>query len=549
MTRLSSQQVMWGLFLSLGGLALMTLLSDPAFAQAAPTSQNFACNNGTASGSLIADSSSCPSQLKWDNIFSFLVCNIESMTSQIFGNMYCGVLKELQPAVKAALTLSVVLFGVGFTIGVIPATGREFITFLLKLAFIWAFATQAEYMIGYGYNFLVTGLREGTSVALSSIMPPNPDGTPADTAADMYGFLDRALYKIIGFASVTAGQEWGADMCQNAIFAALAIMAVAFPPIFLLSIMLFCKIIMVFLRACFGYLFSIVGIAFLMTLSPIFLSFALFKPTRSWFDKYLGYLASFTLQMVIVFTFIAMIISMNPSGLVGSMTKLVMPVQETQETAGWRWPWEYCTLCKFEIVEGGTVAADGTVTGGTVKDMSADVQINPATDALRCKTPQEPFRVLQAATPEVASDDVNVLMKFSGTAILSLIILAYIVDQLLFYVPSLAWRLASAMSSGVYAPQIAGGQGQGGPSVTSGPLELLETTGEGFYRGYAGSLRDEQGRNRPDANIFTATDQGMQEAGRSLLFGYESGGGRHDPGLVNGFLRFMVNPNGTESAD
>lgn len=544
--RFTPQQLLWAMFTAFGGVGLMMVLSDPAFAQAAPTSANFSCVAGKASGQLIATAASCPVKLEWTNIFSFLVCHIETMTSQIFGNIYCGVILELQPAVKAVLTLAVVTFGVGFTIGVIPATGREFMVFLLKIVFVWAFATQADYMIGYGYNFLVGGLREGTVIAISGIIPPTATGAPVNTTADVYKFLDDIFHTLISFGTATAGKDGGvADRCDNALFAALAIMAVAFPPLFMLSLLLFFKMIMVFLRACFGYMFSIVGIAFLMTLSPIFLSFSLFKQTRSWFDKYLGYLASFTLQMVIVFTFIAMMFSLAPTRIMSSFSELIVPVAETPETASWRWPWEYCTLCKFDVVELTVDPSTGAKTP-RVRDMQTE-KFNLGSDKLKCKvgasTDIKEFRALQ--TSDYNTNDVKLLMEFTGSAILSLIVLAYVLDQLLHYVPSLAWRLASGMSSGVYAPQIGGGAGQG-PGISTGPLELFDTAGEGFYRGYTAKV-DAQG-NAVSGDIFSSTQRGMADAGNSFLFGYETNQ-KHDPGLVNSFMRFFVNPTGTDAKD
>lgn len=539
--RFTPQQIMWGMFLLFGGMAVMYLLTDPAFAVsgvASPRTQSFSCSGGKASGSLIASAADCPKKLAWDNIFSYLVCNIEVISSQLFGNLYCGMITELTPVVKAALTLAVVFFGVGFTIGVIPATGREFITFLLKIAFIWAFATQAEYMIGYGFNFLLAGLRDGTVIAMSSIMPKGPTGVTASTAGDMYKVLDAGLLKLVGFATATAGDEWGAgtDPCKNAIFAALAIMSVAFPPIFLLSILLLAKIIMVFLRSCFGYMFSLVGLAFLMILAPIFLSFALFKPTRYMFDKWLGYLCSFTLQMVIIFTFIAMIISMNPSKLIGSLTSIIVPVQESYQTSTWRWPWQYCTLCAFEVVEGATMVG-GVAVGGTPKDLSTPgVTIDPATDLLRCipGAGDQSYRVLNSMMPDAIESHNNTLMEFAGTAILSLIILAYIIDQMLHYVPSIAWRLAGSLTSGVYAPQFVGGGYTQTGTVNAGPLEYLETAGNGFYRGFTNA----------NADGLSSAAAGIEQAGRSLMVGTEQ-----DPGLADSFVRFFINPTRTNSND
>jgi hypothetical protein len=510
-------------------IALWLLLRDSALAQGAPASQSFHCSGTTASGDLIASAASCPSVLNKSNVFSFLICHVEAITSQIFGNIYCGVITKLKPAISAVLTLAVIFFGIGFTIGVIPATGREAMLLLLKIAFVWAFATEADYMIGYGYNFFVAGLRDGTAIAVSALFTNTPPSSGTGVAA-MYGQMDGILVKIFSFITDSAGVAWGSpgsNPCKNAIFAAIAVMGIAFPPLFLISLLLFAKIIMVFLRACFGYMFSIVGIAFLMTLSPIFLSMALFKQTRSHFDKYLGYLASFSLQMVIIFSFLATILSMNVSSLTNSFVDLVVPVQETPTSAAMRWPWQYCTLCKFEIRD----------SNGNVKDLTKQ-SIDIATDKANCKVPgstdpKDQFTILQTVTPDTSTKDINILMQFTGTAILSLLILAFVVNRLLDYAPTIAWRLASGITGGglvLNAPQIGGGSG-GGTSISIGPIRYMETAGEGFVRGFTTRTDDGKG------NSLSGVAAGNAEAGRSLLFGY----GR-DEGLVQGFTQFFINP-------
>jgi hypothetical protein len=394
---------------------------------------------------------------------------------------------------------------------------------MLKIALVWVFATQAEYMIGYGYNLLIAGLRDGTSAAISGIVSGGSGGLGG--VASMYAQLDEVMAKIIGLVTNTAGAAWnnatGANPCKNAIFAAIVVMGIAFPPLFIISVFLFAKIIMVFLRACFGYMFSIVGIAFLLTLSPIFLSMSLFKQTRPHFDKYLGYLVSFTMQIVIVFSFLAFVLSMDVSNLTNSITDLVVPVQETPSSDAMRWPWQYCTLCKFKIVDQNGVEKDLSTTPIDIRNDRA-VCRNP-----NSQNPADRFTILQTVTPATDSADVNMLMQFTGTAIISLLILAYIVERLLDNAPAIAWRLASGLSGGIYAPQIGGEGGRGGTAVTFGPLEYMETAGEGFVRGFgAGS------------NTISGVAGGMQEATRSLILGGRGGEG----GLVNGFMRFMINP-------
>lgn len=536
--RITHQQLLWAMFLTLGGLAFLMLMSDPAFAIGAPTSQNFSCYDGKAEGDLIASADGCPARLTYNNIFSFLVCHVETMSSQVFGNMYCGVIVDLIPAIQAVLTLAVVTFGVAFTIGVIPATGREAMVFLLRLAFVLAFATQAEYMIGYGYNFFITGLREGTVIAISGIVE-DADGNPIDSTADVYGFLDDMMGKMVGFATASSGEEWADNNnpCKNALFAMVAIMAIAFPPLFLLAGLFFIKMVMFMLRAIFGYMFSIVGIAFMMTLAPIFLSMALFKETRKWFDKYLGYLASFTLQMVIIFTFIAFIFALKPFSLLDNLASLVVKNEQVIETDTFRWPWQYCTLCKFDIITGGTLEEDGTVSGGSIKP--ANQATNPATDLFRCADESQtftaegkepvttPYTILNASNPGALEDgSANKILEMAGTTLFGLVILIYVIDRLMDYVPSIAWRLASSLSGSAYAPQVVGGGGQA-PSVSNTAFDIAEKAGEGFYSSYVDEMRK-------GTNSITAAGAGLKGAQSGL-----------QNGLTSSLSEFFFNPTRT----
>src|SRR5690606_29030122 len=104
--------------------------ANHAFAQADGVAGNFSCMGGQAMGTLYSPGFSCPTTLEFDNLFSFLVCNMEELSSNLLGHMFCGMTYMLEPAVTAAVTLAAIFFGIGFTIGVIPATAREFQAFL-----------------------------------------------------------------------------------------------------------------------------------------------------------------------------------------------------------------------------------------------------------------------------------------------------------------------------------------------------------------------------------------------------------------------------------
>lgn len=513
--------------------------------------EGYSCSGGQATGKLFNSNQSCPTTLTFRNIFSFFVCNMEQLSSNLMGNMYCGMVTNLTPMVMAVLTLAVMVFGAGFTIGVIPATAREFQKFLIKVAFVYVFATQAEYLVGFGYRFLVEGAREGIAASLRGVYLNSGDTITG--SASVYDQLDRFLGRTMQFATDYIGANWDSNSgtenatnnpCRNAIFAVLAIMAVAFPPLFFLGLLIIVKVAVTFIRGVFGYVYAIIGIAFLLTLAPFFLSFYLFQATRPYFDKWLGYLVSFTLQMVIVFAFLSFIVTIDVRNLSGSLTEIIVPVQETQETTSLRFPWRYCTLCEFEVVTRDDAGTETVIPEDDYEDFLGRGE-------LRCKTPQRPIRALSAVTPAEgkATPDrsvQNALLKFAFTGLLSLFILAYIIDSLLSFVPYLAQKLSGGLAG--YAPQLGGGYSPSGMTTAdipgmgtydraTGQSGVFGSFERGFYSGFSTS-------SRPDSisRTLSGIGQGMSRMVQGGAASRETP--VEDPSIGARFFRFLVGPIG-----
>jgi hypothetical protein len=552
-------------------LGCFFLLTPDAFAQGFAGGGGinisvFYCSGGKGVGSLFGIFNQCPSTLTTQNIFSFLTCNIERLATDLFGDLYCGIIRELEPAIRAVLTLAVVFFGVGFTIGIIPATARDFMVFLLKIVFVYVFATQSDYMIGTAYRFLVTGSQEGIAIVVTSLFEQKNALAPlVVNGGNVFAFIDQALASMINLptsgegADVAAGQ----DPCKNAVFAAIALMAVAFPPLFFMAVIMVAKILLVFIRAIFGYLFSLIGLAFLMLLSPIFLSFSLFKITQKLFDKWIGYLASFSLQMVIVFAFMAFIFSLPVQNLTRSFFDIIKYNKTTVETNTWRAPWEYCTICDFEVRK---VDPDTGAVGDVYGENEA---VSPAHSRLVCKEPLCPLNPLTVMTPQNAGDPgtacaagtattnagqvnnsqriQNNILTFMMSGLLSLLILAYIVDQILTYTPMIARTLSNSIGGATYAPQIGGGYSTSGRAVVELPFEsAMRASADAFESNYTYNL-DAAGRptGLRNDNTITRSTAAFGAAASAFLMG----NGRN-AGVVDGALGWILNPTrGAEQDD
>jgi hypothetical protein len=508
------------------GILLLALMPTSAWAAV----EDFVCLGGKAYGTLYdSGNGACPDTMNFSNVFSFLICHTEQLSANLMGNMYCGVMTVLQPMVTAAVTLAVVIFGISFTLGFSQITAQEFQKFLLKIAVVYAFATQSDLLIGFGYNLLITGLREGTAIAISALY--NANGTITD-GMSVYAMLDKFLATALHMATDNVGQEWTKDHnpCQNAVFAAMAIMAIAFPPIFYIGMSIIIRIGLTFIRAIFGYIYAIIGITFLLTLAPFFLSFYLFQLTSSYYDKWLGYLVSFSLQLVIVFAFLAFVLSIKVDNVTSSVSAIIVPAAHTTETTSIRLPWQYCTLCEFDVVH---------------KDSGAVMQDNDpeflSKGKLQCRdNPPKPISVLQGIAPPDSAAVANSLMKFAAGGLISLLVLAYIVDTLVGKIPGLAQTLASSFnSSSLYATQLVSGDQMGqAPMIDMPGGGMVNTLDRGFRDGFSGQN-----------NTVTGVVEGFKKATERIVLGggnrrgvEDEGEGVNDPGLRENFISYLMNP-------
>ncbi len=548
------------------GAFLLTLLclfflTDTALAQGVvQAGQSFRCVGSTAQGQLFDLSPRCPELLNatgfdFKHIFSFFVCHTEKLITALFGNLYCGIIRALSPAVYAVATLAVMFFGIAFTTGILDFTARELLGFLMKIALFVAFTTEADYMIGIAFKLFVTTAQEGIAIAISGIYKDVP-GQNYASGQDLYFFMDNFFYRLLTDLSQSIGAPAGFtgdanaeahNPCKNAVFAALGLLAVAFPPIFYIGVLILAKIAMVFVRGVFGYMVALVGLAFLMVLSPIYLSFGLFRQTRRFFDRYIGYLASFTLQMLFVFTFLAFVLSLPLSHVSNSLLGLITYQKTTYEGNTWRWPWEYCSICQFDVY-------DINGTPNNISDdrgpLPPDTKVNSAIHRLQCKEPKQALEPLALFSPQpdgtgrppvVAGQQLqNQLMNFAMYGLLGLLVLGLVVDKLLSMIPLFAQQLSNGLGAR-FAPQLGGGQRVlGSEQIVRLPFEdSLKSFADGFQSGYTQgvSLTNQRPDDVPRDGI-SALAAGLEQGSKAMV----AGDGKNDPGMVGGMVRFLINP-------
>lgn len=308
--------------------------------------QNFKCAGGSATGQLYTGGGGCPGDPSNGQIFSYFVCKFEEIIRDALGKVYCSIVQEATPGVTAALTLAVLFQGMMFLMGVSPFTVKELMVFAGKFSCVLAFALHADYMIGIGYALFMSIAKEGIVIVLSYLFQGG-----YSSANDVYKIFDDTLVEIMGLASQDSKQEGG--QCKNAIFSMVVLAAAALPPVALIGIYFMFKLVYVMLRAVFGYCQGILGVTFLVTLAPIYVSFALFKPTRVLFDKWVQYLISFSFQMVIVFAFLGMAFNIMKkiADDITDYTALVKPYNQQYANAGLSQIFNMCGICEMDKIK------------------------------------------------------------------------------------------------------------------------------------------------------------------------------------------------------
>lgn len=259
-------------------------------------------------------------------IFSSVTCQVESLMGQVFGTLWCSIRDSIRAPLAAALMLYVVITGMVFTLGLRPMKVSDLAIAVFKMAMVWFFATEADFAIGILYRFYMYVLKDGIALVLSAGF-----GDTAHGSGYIMHNLD-ALFSQVFQTNPQANETraGGALMAMMAMIAVPVVGPILGPAIVGVSIMTF----MVFIRTILSYLIAITGLAFFLSLGPIFLGFALFKQTQSVFQNWLTQIISFSLQPVIIFAYLMMIEAYMPN-FIGDMVVVdkVVGVADVQPDA------------------------------------------------------------------------------------------------------------------------------------------------------------------------------------------------------------------------
>ena len=296
-------------------------------------------------------------------IFANVVCRIENLFGNILGLLYCSMQVAILPPLIALLTLYVVVYGAMVLLGMVGHTFREALTRVFKIALVVAIAMNAGVAIQVGYKFYISFAQQSVSIILS-VFDTGGDGptefnelvqagyalspTYEDPSRRMYNGehwitgLDATIQQMLG-VFIDAGPK---------IIIVLVALFIFMPPVFFVLLYLLISVFKALTEAIIGYLLALLGITLLFTLAPIFVSFALFKVTAGYFNTWLQYLASFTLQMMVVFAFLMMMIMVDIFSFFQQAGTLVRSYQYDLNFGFFHYMLQVPSLCKVKRDDG-----------------------------------------------------------------------------------------------------------------------------------------------------------------------------------------------------
>jgi hypothetical protein len=287
------------------------------------------------------------------HVFSQIVCNVVYIMNDALGRIYCSLQYDMASVLSAALTLYITVLGAQLLMGTAQLTVKEVIGRMLKAVGVWTFATYSYWGIGLAFNFFIDVMSSGVYWVLEAIPSGinhansapfcfDPIASSSTGVMGIFAMLDEALCNAVFGPISNAEAE---------VLGFFIVLGYNVPPILGLVIGWLWMNFIIMIRALLSFLLSISATAFLISMSPIFLSFMLFNSTYQFFENWLKYMISFTLQVIIIFAIVAMwlLITLSFIDFFNELADIVVPYNEGQVYSSVQDPVEYWAVCPYDF--------------------------------------------------------------------------------------------------------------------------------------------------------------------------------------------------------
>ncbi|MBA8753143.1 type IV secretion system protein [Wolbachia endosymbiont of Drosophila innubila] len=218
-----------------------------------------------------------------NGVFKFIK---EEVIGDSVKDSYKGYARGLLQGVRALLTLYVIFTVIGYMLGTIQLSKFDFIVRMFKIAFIaFAFSDRSWELFGTTLSRLFI---DGSTYLVDSFSGYIGEG------GRKFAFLDLTVGVLF------TAETWlkFLSLMLSGPFGFIAFLAILY------ATFMFLKCI---ISATFKYVISTVLVAFLLSLTPLFIVFILFQKTKPLFDNWIKTLAHVSLEPVILFSFLSLL--------------------------------------------------------------------------------------------------------------------------------------------------------------------------------------------------------------------------------------------------
>jgi type IV secretion system protein VirB6 len=214
---------------------------------------------------------------------------LQAASQIVFNNL----IKEsgYRNALRAAITIYIIVSGILFLGGVLPFSQAEIINRMIKLIIvIQLLTTETSWWVfnNYFFQFFTNGINE-----IINIITANVSGSYNSSGAQGITFFDDMLGLLFSYET------------SMKIVALIFSIKAGIPALILIYIA-FIIFVVALAKGLILYLLAYIATSILIALGPVFITFMLFGPTRSLFDQWINLLVLYFFQPMLVFASLAM---------------------------------------------------------------------------------------------------------------------------------------------------------------------------------------------------------------------------------------------------
>ncbi len=474
-------------------LLLAFLLCTAILSQSAMAAFNeISCD--TATGQVNADSGFFdPVQITTDDcevakpehVFSGIVCNYIKILNDVFGKFYCSIQFAMKDALIAVIVIYIAIFGARMLMGTQEVNAGTVLIALLKIGLLVEITENGAYGVGMIYNFFIGLTIDAVNWVFGAITICRDFDTGAfdlskcaggSDLKQIFSFIDAKFYGAIMGADdpSVAGikLENGLFSGNGELVAFILVLLAIMSPLFQMVWGLIWMTLTMFVRSTVSLLMCLTAVAFLISLSPIFISFALFNSTVNIFNSWIRFLISYSIQPMFIFAIFAlwvMIISDSMS-FINQLTKIMIFQADTKATGAvtseLKDELKFCRMIygktpdkvefrlspmPLSITQGGpSIIGCCKLTPGPIYACDGSGAIVPIMDL---RTSGDPAQLL----PPSALLEESGFIFFLAFHFLSLLTISYVFKQMLEIAPQLAQQLSNSRSDAPLGAGFGGG--------------------------------------------------------------------------------------------